>query len=285
MSAVHTIYETPTGQNADGYIINGKTYKDPEGKERIEIGSTVPTAGGTYTYTAAGSVLTPTSIAEQTKKYYDAGRQNLANGLSAKKNAINAATGNKIANINNQKTAAQRQYVDANRQAYRSYLSAANPYGAAGEQRARLGLANSGWAESSNMKIANEYQNTLGENLRQRDDYINELESARREAQYQGDIEKANAIADYELLVYQHGINEAEAIANQQNRAYEAGIAANEALWNRNMQNRAYEDARDDELWKRLYQLANLKLSNSEIARNLGISQNELNALMRRLLG
>lgn len=285
MAATHTIYQTPAGKNENGYIIDGKTYKDPYGRERIEIGSTVPTAGGTYTYTAAGSVLTPTSIAEQTKKYYDAGRQNLANGLSAKTDAINAATGNTIANINDQKKTAERQYADANRQAYRSYLSAANPYGAAGEQRARLGLANSGYAESSNMKIANEYQNTLGENYRQKQDYLNELERARREAQYQGDIQKANAIAEYELLVYRHGINEAETIANQQNRAYEAGIAANEALWNRQAQNRAYEDAREDELWQRAYKLANMGLSNAEIARSLGISREDLNALIRRLLG
>ncbi len=285
MAATHVIYQTPTGQNANGYIIDGKTYKDPEGRERIEIGSTVPTAGGTYTYTAAGSVKTPASIANEIKGYYDAGRQNLSHSLSAKTNAINAATGNAITNINNQQKAAERQYADANGQAYRSYLSAANPYGAAGEQRARLGLANSGYAESSNMKIANEYQSALAENRRQRDDYLNELETARREAQYQGDIQKANAIAEYELLVYQHGINEAEAIANQNNRAYEAGIAANEAVWNRQMQNRAYDDARADELWQRAYKLANMGLSNAEIARNLGISQAELNAFIRRMLG
>ena len=285
MAAVHTIYTTPTGQNADGYIIDGKTYKDREGRERIEIGSTVPTAGGTYTYTAAGSVLTPSSIVDQTKKYYDEGRQNLANGLSAKQSAIDTATKNTIANINNQTKKAERQYADANSQAYRAYLSAANPYGAAGEQRARLGLANSGYAESSNMKIANEYQNALSANRRQRDDYMNELENARRDAQYKGDIEKANAIADYELLVYQHGIDEAEAIANQQNRAYEAGIRANESVWDRNMQNRAYEDARADELWQRVYKLADMGLSNAEIARSLGMSQAELNAFIRRMLG
>lgn len=285
MAATHVIYQTPTGQSANGYIIDGKTYKDPEGRERIEIGSTVPTAGGTYTYTAAGSVLTPSSIVDETKKYYDAGRQNLSNGLSAKKNAIDTATKNAIANINNQQGKAEKQYADANSQAYRSYLSATNPYGAAGEQRARLGLANSGYAESSNMKIANAYQTALSENRRQRDDYLNELENARRDAQYKGDIEKANAIADYELLVYQHGIDEAEAIANQRNRAYEAGIAANEALWNRNMQNRAYDDARADELWQRVYKLADLGLSNAEIARSLGMSQVELNAFIRRMLG
>ena len=46
------IYQTPEGKEAQGYIIDGKTYKDPYGKTRVDVGSTVPTAGGTYILTA-----------------------------------------------------------------------------------------------------------------------------------------------------------------------------------------------------------------------------------------
>ncbi len=282
MAGTHVIYQTPTGQNASGYIIDGKTYKDPEGKERIEIGSTVPTAGGTYTYTAAGSVKTPVSVAEDIRGAYAASEGHLANSLSAKKSGIESATNRKISSIDASKKAADKTYADLNRKAYSSYLSAANPYGALGEQRARLGLANSGYAESSNMKIANAYQQNIAENERHKQEYLNELENARRDAQYQGDIEKANAIAEYEMLVYKHGIDAAEAIANQQNRAYEAGISANDAVWNKNMEERAYADSKAETLIDLVYKYAMKGYSNSQIARRLGISESELNERIGR---
>lgn len=283
MAGTHVIYQTPTGKSASGYIIGGKTYKDPEGKERIDIGSTVPTAGGTYTYTAAGSVKTPTSITDDIRGAYNASEGHLTNSLSAKKSGIESATNRKINSIESAKKEADKVYADLNRQAYTSYLSAANPYGALGEQNARLGLSDSGYAESSNMKIANAYQQNIAENARQKQEYLDELENARRDAQYQGDIEKANAIAEYEMLVYTHGIDAAEAIANQQNRAYEAGLSANDAIWKRNMQEREYEDAKSQMLIDLVYKLATRGYSNAEIARRIGITESELNSYIERM--
>ena len=277
MAGTHVIYQTPYGENANGYIIGGRTYKDPEGRERIDIGSTVPTAGGTYTYTAAGSVKTPASTTDNIRNAYALGEENLKNSLSAKKSGIESATNNKLNNIASASKAASKDYARLNQQAYRTYLSAANPHGVAGEQLSRLGLADSGYAESSNMKISNAYQNEIGENERQKQEYLDELEAARRDAKYQGDMEKANAIAEYEMLVYKHGIDAAEAIANSENRAYEAGIAANEAVWKRNAENRAYDDAKAETLLDIVYKFAMKGYSNSEIARRLGISESELN--------
>lgn len=251
MNSTEVIYQTPTGESAKGYIINGQTFKDKEGKARVDVGSTVPTAGGTYTLTANGGVLTPGSIGDSMKKTYDTAAGHLAGARDAAISGISSATNKKLATIKDQRKYADDRYADANGQAYRAYLSAANPYGAAGEQNARLGLSDSGYAESSQMKLASAYQRELSENARQKQEYLDELDRAYRDAVYDGDIQRASAIADYEKLVYQHGISAAEAIANQQMRAYDAGVEANQAMWKRQSDERAYKDSREDEMWDR----------------------------------
>jgi len=56
--AYKTNYFDPLGKSQTGYIIDGKTYKDPEGKVRVEKGSVVETAAGNYVLTNAGGVKT-----------------------------------------------------------------------------------------------------------------------------------------------------------------------------------------------------------------------------------
>lgn len=265
------IYQTPTGQNAKGYFINGKTYKDSAGTQRIDIGSTVPTAGGTFTLTGAGGVKTPSTIANDLRGAYKTSAHNLDGVYTAQKGAINAAMQNQENQTKRQKKNVQAQYADANRAAYQAYMNASNPYGAADEQRARLGLANSGYSETSKMQLANTYQQSIGENTRARDEYINELDNALMDAKLKGDIELANALGEHKLRVYQHGIDAAEAIAAQENAAYNAGMEANRDMWNRAMDERrlANEDRQfyadeayrnrpeieEERLWNQAYKL------------------------------
>lgn len=49
-------YYDPNGNQQTGYIIDGKTYADPEGKTRVGVGSLVNTAGGWYEMTDQGGV-------------------------------------------------------------------------------------------------------------------------------------------------------------------------------------------------------------------------------------
>lgn len=282
------IYQTPDGKNAQGYIIDGKTYKDENGTTRVDIGSTVPTAGGTFTLTGAGGVKTPSSVANDLNTAYQQSAGHLGAAYDAKKNAINAATSRTLDHINDKKKDAYTQYEDANRAAYQAYVNASNPYGAAGEQHAKIGLANSGYAETSKMKLANTYQQALGQNLLSRNVYLQELDNAYRDARYNGDIELANAIADYEQLVYRHGIDTAEAIAAQNNLAYNAGIDANNQFWQRQMYEREWNAEEQErirawktELWNRAYKLANKGFSNQQIADTLGVSLNDLYSVMR----
>ncbi len=282
------IYQTPDGKNAQGYIIDGKTYKDENGTTRVDIGSTVPTAGGTFTLTGAGGVKTPSSVADDLSAAYKQSAGHLGAAYDARKDAINAATSRQLDYINDKRKDAYTQYEDANRAAYQAYVNASNPYGAAGEQRAKMGLANSGYAETSKMKLANTYQQALGQNVLSRNAYLQELDNAYRDARYNGDIELANAIADYEQLVYRHGIDAAEAIAAQNNLAYNAGINANNQFWQRQKYEREWNAEEQErirewkkELWNRAYKLASKGFSNQQIADTLGVSLNDLYSVMR----
>lgn len=49
------VYKDPNGKSAMGYIVNGKTYQDRAGTQRIAAGSVVPTPNGTYRLNADGS--------------------------------------------------------------------------------------------------------------------------------------------------------------------------------------------------------------------------------------
>lgn len=253
-----TIYQTPTGESKTGYIIDGKTYQDPQGKKRVELGSVVPTEGGTFLYTGHGGVRVPSSIGDGIQKGYDDAKKSLDAGLLAQQQAIDSKTERELSAISAERDRGEKNYEDLNRKAQSAYISASNPYGAAEEQRARIGLANSGYAESSKMKLANAYQSAISENERAKLDYMNELDRAYREARSRGDEEKARAIADYERLVYTHGIEAAEALANQQKWAYEAAMSYGSELWNR------------------AFAFAKAGLSNEEIAETLGLSLSEV---------
>lgn len=62
-------YYDPTGKQSKGYIIENKTYKDPEGKNRIDVGSKVQTGNQWWELTDKGGVKidAPTFNTERTE--------------------------------------------------------------------------------------------------------------------------------------------------------------------------------------------------------------------------
>lgn len=54
--SVKVKYFDPSGKAQEGYIIDNKTYKDSQGTQRVDLGSVVETAGGTYMLTKNGGV-------------------------------------------------------------------------------------------------------------------------------------------------------------------------------------------------------------------------------------
>ncbi|MBE6911865.1 MAG: hypothetical protein E7473_05010 [Ruminococcaceae bacterium] len=244
-------YHTPDGGSAKGYIIDGRTYKDPYGQARVDVGSVVPTAGGTYILSESGGVKSPSSIGSDVRKAYEKSEENLAAARAATLQGIRAANQKAQDTIKDQRRDADIRYADANRAAYQAYVNASNPYGAAGEMQAKLGLSDSGYSETSKLRTANAYQEALSENSLVRDAYMRELDAAYRNAKYDGDIELANAIAEYEKLVYRHGIDAAENIAKQDKNAYDAYVEANNEAWRRKQDEKENARRAENDAWER----------------------------------
>ena len=64
--ATTTTYTDPSGKTQTGYIIDGKTYKDSQGKTRIDNGSLVTIGNTTYRMTDSGGVLVESGKVAQT---------------------------------------------------------------------------------------------------------------------------------------------------------------------------------------------------------------------------
>lgn len=194
MRKMKVTYYDPNGKKSDGYIKDGKTYTDENFTQRVPVGSTVETAGGTYKMTESGGV--PTYQTAQ-NNYKNKTQEHIAayeGAARAREEAINAATTAAIERLNAQKKQADVNYTEANREAQAAYISASNPYGAAEEQRAKIGLADSGYAESSKLKLAGAYQEQLSENLRRKQALQAELEARISEARATGQYELASAL-------------------------------------------------------------------------------------------
>ena len=92
--SVKVKYFDPSGRAQEGYIIDNKTYKDSAGTQRVDLGSVVETAGGTYMLTKNGGVKMGT-VSQTSKLAQDAllgakakARQAIANSLQQQTSAV-----------------------------------------------------------------------------------------------------------------------------------------------------------------------------------------------------
>jgi hypothetical protein len=217
-------YTNPSGQSATGYIIGGKTYQDPEGKQRIAQGSTVNTAGGQYTLFGDSGIRTPGSSINALQSGLDINKQAYEAAQAARQQQIDSAVKAALSRLNQQGKQVKDNAELANKQAYQAYVMASNPYGAGAQQRAAIGLDNSGFSESSQVALANTYQNTLAQNEQAKQNMLMEIDIARNEALEQGDLSRANALAEQAYEISQMGMQGAQAIYNAENQAYNMGM-------------------------------------------------------------
>ncbi len=148
-----------------------------------------------------GSEYFATSVQNQSQALYNDAIAAINRAAAAQQAATQAAVDRYIASLSSQIPGINQNAADANAGAYRNYLRATNPFGAGAQQQAVLGLQNSGFSESSLTDLGNVYQSVVGQNERARQDYLNQLELARQEAAFTGDIEKANQMADAARLI------------------------------------------------------------------------------------
>ncbi|MBE6965531.1 MAG: hypothetical protein E7441_05795 [Ruminococcaceae bacterium] len=192
--ATKTTWLDKNNDQHEGWIIDGKTYTDEAGTTRVPIGATVNTAGGTFKLTSNGGIPTYQTAKTQYQSAAQAALNAYKAASGAQEKSIQYSTDAAIAELKRQKGIAQQNRETANREAYHAYLAASNPYGAAAEQRAKIGLANSGYAETSQMKLAGAYAGQLSENVRAMNAQLQELDVQIAQAKATGQYEIANIL-------------------------------------------------------------------------------------------
>lgn len=137
---------------------------------------------------------------------------------SAKEDALRAEQQAKvdanIADLNAQKPKVQQAGAQANKAAQQSYYGLIDPNGAGAEQRAALGLSNSGLTESAQIAANNAYMGAVNNNARNVNDQLAAIDLAITQAQLSGDLATAQQLQSYYDSVLNAGLQAAGNIAS-----------------------------------------------------------------------
>ena len=114
----------------------------------------------------------------------------------AQQSALQASVDSAVANLNAQKYTIGKNTEANNAAAEKAYMTAINPNGSMAENLAAQGLLTTGNTESSQISAGNPYQNALNSNATTATEALAEIERAITQARLNGDIQKANALAD-----------------------------------------------------------------------------------------
>ncbi|WP_418681168.1 hypothetical protein [Agathobaculum sp.] len=140
------------------------------------------------------------NLGEQMANRYSQGysdyEQKMNDAAAAQQKALQASIDSAVNNLESQKTTIGKNTEANNAAAEKAYMLAINPNGSYAEGLASQGLSNSGITESSMISAGNTYQNALNSNATTQSEALAEIERAITQARLNGDIEKANALAN-----------------------------------------------------------------------------------------
>lgn len=136
---------------------------------------------------------------------------------------IDAGVQQNIANLEAMKPMVQQAGMQANQAVQQSYYDAVNPNGAGAEQRAAMGLSDSGLTESAQIAASNAYQGAVNSNAQNVQNQLAQIDLAIRNAELSGDIATAQQLQAYYETVLQAGMQAANQIANSNRWALENG--------------------------------------------------------------
>ena len=140
------------------------------------------------------------NLGEQMANRYSQGysdyEQKMNDAAAAQQKALQASIDSAVNNLESQKTTIGKNTEANNAAAEKAYMAAINPNGSYAEGLASQGLSKSGITESSMISAGNTYQNALNSNATTQTEALAEIERAITQARLNGDIEKANALAD-----------------------------------------------------------------------------------------
>ena len=140
------------------------------------------------------------NLGEQMANRYSQGysdyEQKMNAAAEAQQKALQASIDSAVASLNSQKSDVMKQTEANNAAAERAYMQSIKPGGSTAETLAANGLLTSGLTESSQISAGNAYQNALNSNATTQTEALAEIERAITQARLNGDIEKANALAN-----------------------------------------------------------------------------------------
>lgn len=150
-------------------------------------------------YIASGGI-SGANLGTIMSNYYNQGYQDyekkMNDAAQAQQSALQASVDSAVANLNAQKYTIGKNTEANNAAAEKAYMTSINPNGSMAENLASQGLLSSGATESSQISAGNTYQNALNNNATTATEALAEIERAITQAQLNGDIQKANALAD-----------------------------------------------------------------------------------------
>ena len=144
-------------------------------------------------------------------QFYDRQAQVARENAERQAQVQNASTEQQIKEINQQREKTERDYQKEQRGAYTDYQKQVNEYGVNAEIMASRGLANTGYAESSQVSMYNAYQNrvaiarqSLADSQQNYDNLIAQarLNNDTRQAEIANELAKAQA--EYALAGFQY---------------------------------------------------------------------------------
>ncbi len=227
------------------YNDKGEAYVDAENTTRVPSGTTLRRDGVQYYHdNTLGTVPTVSGG----KTLYDRSMKDIGgylnDALAAERKAVDVRTNQRLNAVKAREKQVAEEKRAADRLSYNSYLQSINPYGANAQNAARLGLANSGFSETSLMNLGTVYQQALAGNEKARAEAMRELSRLCDEAIAEGNREKYDLFAQLYKTAYDMGVKKAEKDADFDLEA--ARMLENERI-------RQDENAREDAIRREKY--------------------------------
>lgn len=101
----------------------------------------------------------------------------ITNSYKQQRNALNKQYDSSVNEYNSQKETKKAEAIKKGREAYVDYAKSINPFSGSASNLARLGLNDSGFAESENIRTNNAYQTNVGNIVSERDLALQNIDS------------------------------------------------------------------------------------------------------------
>lgn len=150
------------------------------------------------------------------KSALDSSLSNYESKAQAIRDEQDASVQKNIAALNAQRPLVQQAGAQANQAAQQSYYQTINPNGLGAEQRAALGLSNSGLTETAQIAAANAYQSAVNSNAQNVNSQLAQIDLAIRNAELSGDIATAQQLQSYYDTVLSAGMQNASNVLGAQ---------------------------------------------------------------------